>query len=78
MSHDLHVNKPATSGKVVSAGPGPATERFTLDYASWYARLATPGSKSPNGMAQPAASRILRLETAARPATSAAPVRRIA
>jgi hypothetical protein len=67
---------PATSGNVVSTGPDPATERFQLDYASWYARIAAPGSRIR--LAQSATRPIVRLDAAAATANAAGLERRIA
>jgi hypothetical protein len=76
MSRDLQMVKPATSGKVVVTGPAAATERFSLDYATWHARIAAPGSRI--GLAQSAPRPIVSLDTAAHPAPSAGRERRIA
>jgi hypothetical protein len=70
------MDKAATSGNVVATGPGPATERFSLDYASWYARIAAPGSRVTT--ARPTPRPIVRLDTAVHPANSAELERRIA
>lgn len=36
---------PVASGRVVVTGFRRKEDRFQLDYASWYARLAAPGSR---------------------------------
>jgi hypothetical protein len=76
MSRELHLEKGATSGKVVASGTGPVTEHVSLDYASWYARIAAPGSRVP--AARPAPRPIVRLDTAVHPANSEGLERRIA
>ena len=76
MNRELHIDEAATTAKVVAAGAGTATERVSLDYASWYARIAAPGSRITR--ARPAPRSVVRLDTAAHPAHSAELERRIA
>ena len=70
------MDQPATSGNVAATIPSTATERVSLDYASWYARIAAPGSRVAT--ARPAPRPIVRLDTAIHPAHSAGRERRIA
>ena len=70
------MDQPATSGNVAATIPSTATERVSLDYASWYARIAAPGSRIPT--ARRALRPIVRLDTVAYPALSAGIERRIA
>jgi hypothetical protein len=76
MNRELHIEEAATTAKVVATGAGTATERISLDYASWYARIAAPGSRIP--AARRALRSIVRLDTVAYPALSAGIERRIA
>ena len=60
----------------VATGPPPRAERFPLDYASWRARLAAPGSHfDPAPSASP---RIIHLDTVIRSAVSTSDERRTA
>ena len=70
------MNQAATSSTVAATGPSATTERFSLDYASWYARIAAPGSRVAT--ARPAPRPIVRLDTAIHPASSTGLERRIA
>jgi hypothetical protein len=76
MSRSARMVHPVTSGRVVAIGSSPQADRVQLDYASWYARLAAPGSRIR--LAQSATRPILRLDTATRAADSAAAERRTA
>ena len=76
MSGSLRMVTPALSGRVVTTGPKQKADRIQLDYASWYARLAAPGSAI--GLAQSATHPIVRLDTVTRAADSAAVERRTA
>ena len=76
MNRELQIDQAATTAKAVAAGAGTATERVSLDYASWYARIAAPGSHITR--ARPAQRPIVRLDTVAYPALSAGIERRIA
>jgi hypothetical protein len=76
MNRELRIDEAPTTAKDVATGAGTATERVSLDYASWYARIAAPGSRIP--AARRAPRPIVRLDTAAHPASSAELDRRIA
>jgi hypothetical protein len=76
MSRAARTVNPVASGGVVAIGSSPKADRVPLDYASWYARLAAPGSAS--GLAQSATRPIVRLATVTRVADSAAVERRTA
>jgi hypothetical protein len=76
MSLSARMVHPVTSGRVVAIGSSPKADHVQLDYASWYARLAAPGSAL--GLAQSATRPIVCLDTATRAADSAAAERRTA
>ena len=76
MSRSLRTVTPAPAGGVITTEPKQKADRIPLDYATWYARLAAPGSRI--GLAQSAPHSIVRLDIAAHPATSAERERRIA
>ena len=76
MSRSARTVNPVASDRVVSIGSSPKADRFPLDYASWYARLAAPGSGI--GLAQSATRPIVCLDTVTRVANSAAVERRTA
>ena len=76
MSGSLRMVTPAPSGRVVTTEPKLKADRFPLDYATWYARLAAPGSRI--GRAQSAPYPIVSLDIAAHPAQSAELERRTA
>ena len=76
MSRAARTVNPVASGRVVAIGSSPKADRVPLDYATWYARLAAPGSKI--GLPQSATRPIVRLDIAAHPAKSAERERRIA
>jgi hypothetical protein len=76
MSRNVYKDSPTAPGRVVSTGPSPKANRFQLDYASWHACIAAPGSRI--GMALSRTHPIVRLDTAADPAKSAGLERRIA
>ena len=78
MSRYLRKVKPAASGRVVATGPGPAIERVQFDYASWYTRIAAPGSRSRIGLALSAPNPIVHLDPTANLVTSAGGDRRVA
>jgi hypothetical protein len=69
MSRYLRMITPATSGRVASTGPGPATEHFAPDYASWRAQLAWPGSRFES--AQSASPPVVQSDAVTHPAASA-------
>jgi hypothetical protein len=76
MSRYFHKIESATSGRADTTGLDPASERFQLDYATWYARIAAPGSRirrTPSKMRP-----IVHLETIARPAQAEGFERQIA
>ena len=52
MNRAARTVNPVASSRVVAIGSSPKADRVPLDYASWYARLAAPGSRS--GRAQSA------------------------
>ena len=66
----------AASSHRLTGVPSHKTERFALDYASWRAHLAAPGSRFE--VASPASPRIIQLETVVWPAASAGDERRTA
>ena len=76
MSRAARTVNPVASGRVVAIGSRPKADRVQLDYASWYARLAAPGSAI--GLAQSAMRPIVRLAAVTRVADSAAVERRTA
>jgi len=76
MSLSARTVNPVASGRVVSIGSSPKADRVTLDFASWYARLAAPGSAI--GLAQSATRPIICLDTVTRVADSAGVERRTA
>ena len=76
MSGSLRMVTPAPSDRVVTTGPKQKADRFPLDYATWYARLAAPGSRI--GMAQFAPHPMVSLDVAVHLAKSAELERRIA
>ena len=76
MSLSARTVNPVASGRVVSIGSSPKADRVPLDFASWYARLAAPGSAI--GLAQSATRPIVCLAAVTRVADSAAVVRRTA
>jgi hypothetical protein len=76
MSRSARTVNPVASGRVVAIGSRPKADRVPLDYASWYARLAAPGSTI--GLAQSATRPIVRLAPVTRVADSAAVERRTA
>jgi hypothetical protein len=59
-----------------TTGPKQKADRFPLDYATWYARLAAPGSRI--GLAQFAPHPMVSLDVAVHLAKSAELERRIA
>jgi len=69
MSRDRRVDSRERSGPVVATGPPHQAERFPLDYASWRAHLAAPGSRFEP--AESASPRIVHLDAATDPAASA-------
>ena len=76
MSRSARTVNPVASGRVVSIGSSPKADRVQLDYASWYARLAAPGSTI--GLPQPATRPIVRLAAVTHVADPAAVERRTA
>jgi hypothetical protein len=76
MSLSERTVNPVTSGRVVEIGSSPKAVRVQLDYASWYARLAAPGSTIV--LPQPATRPIVRLAAASHMGDSAAVERRTA
>ncbi len=54
--------------RAVATDPPQQAERFPLDYASWHAHLAAPGSRFEP--ARSASRRIVHLDAATRPAAS--------
>jgi hypothetical protein len=76
MTRYLRMITPAASGRVASTGPGPATERFAPDYASWRAHLASLGSRfeSPQSASPP----VVQLDAVTPPAAPAGTERRTA
>jgi hypothetical protein len=66
----------AAPSRWLASVPSRKSERFALDYATWRAHLAAPGSRFD---AAPAAStRIVHLDAAPRPAATADDERRTA
>ena len=53
--------KLGASGSVGATGPKRKPARVTLDFATWRAHLAAPGSRFE--LAQPASAQIVRLDT---------------
>jgi len=76
MSRDRRVDSRERSGPVVATGPPHQAERFPLDYASWRAHLAAPGSHFESS--QSASRRIVHFAAATRPAASTNDERRAA
>jgi hypothetical protein len=74
MTRYIRMITPAASGRVVSTGPGPATERFALDFANWRGHLASLGSRSES--AQSASPQIVHLDAVTPPAAPAGAERR--
>jgi hypothetical protein len=66
----------AASSRWLTSLTARKSARFALDYATWRARIAAPGSRFDS--APEAAPRIVRLETAPRSAASANDERRTA
>lgn len=69
MSRDRRPVQRDRPRRAVATGPPQQAERFPVDYASWRAHLAVPGSRFES--AQPASRRIVHLDAASRPADSA-------
>ena len=45
MPTQIRSRTPASTGKIVPLAAAVAPKRFQLDYASWHARIAAPGSR---------------------------------
>ena len=65
MSRDLRMVEPAAPGETTSKSPDRTGERFQLDFVSWRARLAAPGSR----FATPAPP-VVHLDAVSRPAAA--------
>jgi hypothetical protein len=76
MSRSIGVVKLPDPGPVGMTGPTRKAERFQLDYATWRAHLAAPGSRFES--APSASPRMIHLDTVIRPAGSASDERRTA
>jgi hypothetical protein len=77
VSHWLNGWAKEPAGEAASGtGAKETTGRFQLDYAAWHARLAAPSSRF--GPARSAPPRIVRVDTATRPAAAADAERRTA
>jgi hypothetical protein len=76
MSRCIGMVKLPDPGPVGVTGPKRKAERFQLDYATWRAHLAAPGSKFAS--APSASPRIIHLDTKPDPAGSASDERRTA
>jgi hypothetical protein len=76
MSLSARTVNPVASSRVVAIGSSPKADRVPLDFASWYARLAAPGSAI--GLAQSATRPIICLDTVTRVADSGGVERRTA
>jgi hypothetical protein len=63
-------------GPITTTDPTRKPARFTLDFATWRARIATPGSRFEP--VQPASPRIVRLDALSREAVSSEGERRMA
>jgi hypothetical protein len=69
MSRDRRVVSRERPRQDVATGQPHQEDRFPLDYASWRAHLAAPGSRFES--AQTASRRIVYLDAATHPAASA-------
>jgi hypothetical protein len=76
MSHERQTVTVDRPHQVAAKGPPRRAERFPLDYASWRAHLAAPGSHFEP--APPASPRIIHLDTVIRSTVSTSDERRTA
>jgi hypothetical protein len=73
---DRQTVTPDAPSPVVATGPSRKPARVTLDFATWRARIAAPGSRFEP--AQPASPRIVHLDAASRAAAAVDAERRTA